>query len=48
MYDRNDEARVKFLDMCEHVKLKTKELATVESKLQKRSRNMSRTRCRKN
>ncbi|MDR2058085.1 MAG: hypothetical protein LBP83_07390 [Dysgonamonadaceae bacterium] len=35
MYDRKDEAREKFLDMDRHVKDKTKELTTVETKLQR-------------
>jgi hypothetical protein len=35
LYDRKDEAREKFLDMDRHVKDKTKELTTVETKLQR-------------
>jgi hypothetical protein len=35
LYDRKDEAREKFLDMDRHVKDKTKELVTIEAKLQK-------------
>ncbi|MDR3046019.1 MAG: plasmid recombination protein [Bacteroidales bacterium] len=35
MYDLKDEAQEKFLAMDEHIRQKTKELATVETKLQK-------------
>jgi hypothetical protein len=35
MYDRKDEARDKFLSMDNHVKQKTQELTTLETKLQK-------------